>query len=62
MPLEGITPKVGIAGGVKFPIFEFRQAAFIIDDYGMNFTGVYPDHVQKVLDAFKLDETNRCCP
>jgi hypothetical protein len=45
---------------VKFPIFEFRQAAFIIDDYGMNFTGVYPDHVQKVLDAFKLDETNRC--
>jgi hypothetical protein len=63
MPLDKhhcITPKVGITGGVKFPIFEFRQAAFIIDDYGMNFTGVYPDHVQKVLDAFKLNETNRC--
>lgn len=35
MPLQKqhcITPKVGITGGVKFPIFEFRQAAFIIDD------------------------------
>jgi hypothetical protein len=54
------TPTVGISGGVKFPIFEFEQAAFIIDDFGTNFTGVYPDHVQKVLDAFKLNETNRC--
>jgi hypothetical protein len=54
------TPTVGIRGSVKFPIFEFEQAAFIIDDYGTNFTDVYPDHVQKVLDVFKLNETNRC--
>lgn len=54
------TPTVGIPGGVKFPIFLFQQAAFIDDDYGMTFTGVYPDHVQKVLDAFQLNETNRC--
>ena len=51
---------VGISGRVKFPIFQFQQAAFIDDDYGMHFTGVYPDHVQKVLDAFQLNEPNRC--
>ena len=53
-------PTVGIREGVRFPIFQFEQAAFIDDDYGTKFTGSYPDHVQKVLDAFKLDETHRC--
>jgi hypothetical protein len=57
---HGFTPTVGIRKGLKFPIFEFYQAAFIVDDYGTTFTGVYPDHVQKVLDAFNLNETNRC--
>lgn len=53
-------PTVGIRAGVRFPIFQFEQAVFIDDDYGTKFTGSYPDHVQKVLDAFQLDETNRC--
>ena len=45
---------------ISFPIFEFNKAQFIESDFGLTFGGIYPDSVQKVMNAFRLDETNRC--
>ena len=45
---------------ITFPIFAFEEAQFIESDLGITFGGIYPDSVRKVLDAFQLDESNRC--
>jgi hypothetical protein len=43
-----------------FPIFKYNAASFIEEDYGMRFDGIYPVHIQHALEAFGLQETNRC--
>jgi hypothetical protein len=43
-----------------FPVFEHRGALFIVNDYGMHFSSIYPPWIQNVLHAFRLDESCRC--
>ena len=45
---------------LRFNTFQYKTARFIEDDYGLKFCSIYPNHVQKVLHAFNLDEGNRC--
>ena len=61
LPQKG-KPAVGssLVKSVSFPMFVLDNASFIESDLGLKFRGIYPDNVQKVLDTFKLDETNRC--
>jgi hypothetical protein len=60
LPQKG-KPVVGsLKKGVSFPRFVLDNASFIESDLGLKFRGIYPDNVQKVLDTFELDETNRC--
>ena len=54
-------PSIGTtAVNAGFPVFEHRGALFIVNDYGMHFSSIYPPWIQNVLHAFRLDESCRC--
>jgi hypothetical protein len=44
----------------NFPVFKYNAASFIEEDYGLRFDGIYPVHIQHALEAFGIQETNRC--
>jgi Ulp1 protease family, C-terminal catalytic domain len=41
-----------------FPVFKYKGASFIDNDYGMQFA--YPSWIQSVLHSFDMNETYRC--
>jgi hypothetical protein len=44
----------------SFPIFKYNAASFVEEDYGLRFDGIYPLPIQHALEAFGLQESNRC--
>lgn len=54
-------PSIGMTGvNLGFPLFKHKGASFIVSDYGMHFSSIYPPWIASALHAFKLDESYRC--
>jgi len=44
----------------SFPLFKYNGASFVEEDYGLRFDGIYPLPINHALEAFGLQESNRC--
>ena len=44
----------------SFPLFKYNGASFVEEDYGQRFDGIYPLPIKHALEAFGLQESNRC--